>query len=159
MSIPARLTSYLQARDVRYDICVHEHSRTSAQTARTAHVPPHQLAKSVLVEDDDGCLLAILPADKQLKLGALSRLTNRHALRLSDEARISSLLPDCDRGAVPALGMAWGLETIVDDSLDQSDVVYIEGGDHEQLLRLSHTDFHSLMSEVQHGRFCGEAIH
>lgn len=159
MSIPARLTSYLQQRDARYDICAHEHSRTSAQTARSAHVPPHQLAKSVLVEDDAGCLMAVLPADRQLKLGVLSRLLNRHSLRLADEARISSLLPDCDRGAVPALGMAWGLETIVDDELEANDVVYIEGGDHEQLLRLSHDQFHALMSDVKHGRFCGEAIH
>lgn len=159
MSIPARLTSYLLERGTRYDICAHEHSRTSAQTARAAHVPPHQLAKSVLVEDEAGCLMAVLPADKQLKLGVLSRLLNRHALRLSDEARITSLLPDCDRGAVPALGMPWGVETIVDDALEANEVVYIEAGDHQQLLRLSREDFHSLMSEVQHGRFCGEAIH
>ncbi|HEV8689033.1 MAG TPA: YbaK/EbsC family protein [Ideonella sp.] len=159
MSIPARLTSYLQQRGTRYEVCAHEHTRTSAQTARTAHVPPHQLAKSVLVEDDAGCLVAVLPADRQLKLGVLSRLLNRHSLRLADEARISTLLPDCDRGAVPALGMAWGLETIVDDELEAIDVVYIEGGDHEQLLRLSHDQFHTLMSDVQHGRFCGEAIH
>jgi Ala-tRNA(Pro) deacylase len=159
MSIPARLTSYLLERGTRYDVCAHEHSRTSAQTARSAHVPPHQLAKSVLVEDEAGCLMAVLPADRQLKLGVLSRLLNRHSLRLSDEARIASLMPDCDRGAVPALGMAWGLETIVDDELEANDVVYIEGGDHEQLLRLSRADFQTLMSDVKHGRFCGEAIH
>ena len=74
MSIPLRVTSYLEQHGVRYEVCAHGYSRTSAQTARQAHVPPHLLAKSVLVEDDGGCVLAVLPADRQVKLRELGRL-------------------------------------------------------------------------------------
>jgi Ala-tRNA(Pro) deacylase len=49
MSIPSRLSSYLEQRGTHYDICAHEHSRCSAETARSAHVPAHQLAKSGIV--------------------------------------------------------------------------------------------------------------
>ena len=159
MSIPSRLSSYLEERGTVYDICAHEHSRCSAETARSAHIPPHQLAKSVIVEDDAGCVMAVVPADRSVKLGQLSRLLDRKPLRLADEARIATLFTDCERGAVPALGMAWGIETVVDDELEAGAVIYIEGGDHEHLLRLSHDQFHELMLAARHGHFCGEPIH
>ncbi len=159
MSIPSRLSSYLEQRGTHYDLCAHEHSRCSAETARSAHIPPHQLAKSVIVEDDAGCVMAVVPADRSVKLGQLSRLLDRKPLRLADEARVASLFTDCERGAVPALGMAWGIETVVDDELEASAVVYIEGGDHEHLLRMTHEQFHELMLGARHGHFCGEPIH
>lgn len=159
MSIPSRLSSYLEQRGTHYDVCEHEHSRSSAETARTAHVRPHQLAKSVIVEDAAGCVMAVVPADRSVKLGQLSRLLDRRKLRLADESHVASLVADCERGAVPALGMAWGIETAVDDELEASAVVYIEGGDHEHLLCLSHDQFHALMRAAHHGHFCGEPIH
>jgi Ala-tRNA(Pro) deacylase len=159
MSIPLRLSSYLEKRGVHCEVWAHRHSRTSVQTARTARVAPHDLAKSVIVEDDVGCLMAVVPADRKVKLGELSRMLGRRHLRLADEQRIAELFTDCERGAVPALGMAWNVETVVDDELETRTVVYIEGGDHERLLRLSHDQFHSLMATVRHGQFCAELAH
>ena len=52
MSIPTRLSDYLDQRSVQYEVCTHGHSRTSAETSRLAHIPSSQLAKSVIVEDD-----------------------------------------------------------------------------------------------------------
>lgn len=153
MTIPARLRSYLDERGARYEVCLHPHSRTSAQTARTAHVPPHQLAKAVVVEDDDGCLMAVLPADRMVQLGELSRLLGRERLRLADRRRVDELFDDCDPGTVPTLGMVWGLETVVDDELEANPAVYIECGDHERLLQLSHEQFHALMSQARHAQF------
>ena len=158
MSIPSRLSSYLDQRGADYDICAHEHSRSSAETARAAQVLPHQLAKSVLLEDDSGYLMAVVPADRSVMLGQLSQLLDRKELRLSDENRIALLFDDCDRGAVPPVGMAWGIETIVDDELEASEVVYMEGGDHERLLRMTHHQFHELMSAARHGHFCKRAL-
>ena len=159
MSIPSRLTNYLDQRGTRYEVRMHKHSRSSAETARAAQVPPHQLAKSVIVEDEAGCVMVVLPADRNVMLGELSRLLDRKHLRLADETRIASIFADCDRGAVPALGMPWGVPTVIDDELEANDFVYIESGDHEQLLRLSSDQFHELMLAAQHGHFCGERVH
>ena len=159
MSIPLRLSAYLEQRGVHYEVCAHQHSRTSAQTARTANVAPHDLAKSVIVEDDAGCVMAVVPADRRVKLGELSRMLGRKHLRLADEQRIAELFTDCERGAVPALGMAWNIETVVDDELETRTTVYVEGGDHERLLRLTHDQFHALMATVRHGQFCAELAH
>ena len=154
MSIPTRLSSYLEQLGTRYDVCAHDWSRSSAETARAAHVPPSQLAKPVLVEDDDGCVMAVIPADKAVTLRELSRALGRDGLRLSDENRISELFQDCDRGAMPPVGMAWGIETIVDDELEANDVIYLEAGDHQRLLRMTRDQFRDLMRGARHGHFC-----
>ncbi|MFZ2649572.1 MAG: YbaK/EbsC family protein [Burkholderiaceae bacterium] len=159
MTICSRLSDYLERHGAQFDICAHPRSRTSVQTARVAHVQPQQLAKSVIVEDDAGCVMAVVPGDRKVQLGRLARLLERKHLHLTDEDRIAELFTDCDRGAVPALGMAWGVETIVDDELEASEFVYLEGGDHECLLRLSHEQFHELMREARHGHFSAVPVH
>lgn len=159
MSIPLRLRSYLEQSGAQFELLGHSYSRCSAETARTARIPTNQLAKSVIVEDDAGCLMAVVPGDTVLMLAELARLLGRQNLRLSDENRIAALFEGCDRGAVPPVGMAWGIETIVDDKLEACDVVYAEAGDHEHLLRLSGQQFHRLMGSTRHGRFCKSAAH
>lgn len=153
MPIPTRLQTFLLEHGTQAEVCTHRHSRTSSETARTAHVAPHLVAKAVVLEDDDGCLVAVVPADRFIRLGLLAQLLERPRLRLADEDRIAGLFPDCERGAVPALAMAWGLETVVDEELESADAVYFECGDHEQLLKLSRAQFHELMHAAPHGRF------
>jgi Ala-tRNA(Pro) deacylase len=159
MTISKRLTDFLDAAGVEYRTRAHEHSRTSAQTARTAHVLPQHLAKGVLLEDEAGYLMAVVPADRQLNIGTLARMFDRHSLHLVDERRIGHIFHDCETGAMPPVGMAWGIDTVVDDTLEASDVVYLEAGDHETLLQLSHQDFHRLMRDTPHGRICRRMLH
>lgn len=154
MTIPPRLASYLDQQGVHYDTFTHKLSRTSIETARTAHIPPQQLAKSVVLEDDQGCVMAVIPADHGVMLAQLTRLLGRPHLRLSEEQFIARQFVDCDPGAVPSVGMAWGMETIVDDALETCDTVYLECGDHERLLQLTHDEFHRLMHAQPHGHFC-----
>lgn len=159
MAISQHLSSYLRECGTQYEVCKHAHSRSSAETARTANLAPSHLAKPVILEDDEGYVMAVIPADRQLMVGEVARLLGRQRLHLSDERSISALFQDCEPGAIPAVGMPWGLETLVDDELEQSDEVFMEAGDHEQLLRLSHEQFHALMRSQQHGHFCKVPLH
>jgi Ala-tRNA(Pro) deacylase len=157
MSIPSRLSSYLEQRGAHYEVLAHAPSHSSAETARAGRVQPHQLAKPVILEDDAGCLMAVVPADRMVVLGHLASLLGRKELHLADEDRIATLFDDCQRGAVPPVGMAWGIETIVDEELDAIPTVYMEGGDHVRLLRMSRDEFHALMGPARHGNFCRSA--
>jgi Ala-tRNA(Pro) deacylase len=159
MPISPRLAGYLDERRARYELCDHAPTDTSAQTARCAHVPPRHLAKSVILEDERGCVMAVLAADQRVHIGELARLLGRHNLHLSDEARVKLLFHDCAPGAVPAFGMAWGMETIVDQTLISIPEVYIEAGDHEQLIKLTREDFNALMRDARHAHFSEEWQH
>ena len=160
MSISPRLSNYLERCGAQYDLCPHAHSRSSAETARLAHVPEHQLAKSVMLEDDDGSVvLAVVPADTRVHVGHLARILGRSSLKLSDEAKIKSMFDDCEPGAVPAFGMAWGVETVVDDELERNAQIYVEVGDHEQLMRMTRAQFCELMSAARHGDISKQPVH
>ena len=159
MSVSARLSQYFDQLGLRVEVSEHRFSRSSAQTARLAHVAPQLIAKSVILEDDAGFVMAVIPADRYVMLGRLAGLLGRPALHLSDENRIAAVFGDCDRGAVPPVGMAWGVETVVDDELEGHDVVYLEGGDHRRLLKMSGAEFGALMRAVWHGRFSKSLLH
>lgn len=153
MSVPARVEQYLQQHQVRYDLLRHPYSEGSEYTAHVAGVPAAQLAKAVLTEDHEGRhLLALIPADHRLSLAQLDLSLQRQFHLVSEEA-VTELFADCARGAVPGVGQAYHLSTVVDDALLQQDELYLEAGDHEDLIRLSGNQFRALMSEAPHGRF------
>jgi len=157
--ISMRLSQYFAQRGVHYEVSEHRLSRCSAQTARVAHVPPRLVAKSVILEDDGGIVMAVIPADCCVMVGRLASLLGRRELHLADENRIAAVFGDCDRGAVPPVGMAWGIETVVDEELERRDVVYLEGGDHRRLLKMPAKQFAALMSTALHGSFSKSPLH
>jgi Ala-tRNA(Pro) deacylase len=122
------------------------------ETAELAHVPGDRLAKSVVLEDEDGYVMAVLPSTHHVRLGKLGRELNR-SLRLATEKQLTTLFADCETGAVPPVGLAYGMATIVDDSLAEQPEIYFEAGDHEQLIRLDRNAFMALMEHAAHARF------
>ena len=82
MSIPSTLANYLDQRGARYEVFAHAHSRTSAETARSANVVPDHLAKSVVLEDDQGYVMAVIPADKAVMVDELGRMLGRKSCLL-----------------------------------------------------------------------------
>lgn len=159
MSISSRLAQYFEERGLHYEVTEHRFSRGSAMTARLAHLKPRLIAKSVLLEDDAGFVMVVIPADKYVLLGRVAKLLGRHDLHLSDEGRMHEVFSDCDRGALPPVGMAWGVETVVDEELIGNEVVYLEGGDHLRLLKMTGDEFRELMRTTRHGQVSRSPYH
>ncbi len=152
MAIAITFKQYLDQTGVPYEVVMHPRTYSSMRTAEAAHVPGHRLAKSVILEDDNGYVMAIVPSNRQIRLGAVSDELHRN-LRLATEQEISSLFKDCDVGAIPPVGPAYGVPTLVDDTLAREPDVYLEAGDHEELIHVSHDAFINLLGPVQQGRF------
>jgi Ala-tRNA(Pro) deacylase len=143
------LKKLLNSEGVDYEVVSHAPTASSAFTAAAAHVPGDQLAKSVLLEDEKGYLMAVVPASCRLELGALHRMLDR-PLGLATEAEVSELFWDCAAGAIPALAGAYGIEAVYDDRLLAQSEVYIEAGDHEALVHLSGEQFRHLTAAAMH---------
>ena len=56
---------------------------------------------------------------------------------MAGEEQIETLFTDCEPDAVPALGAAYGLDILVDESLAQQPEIYLECGDHDSLVHIS----------------------
>lgn len=149
MAIAQTLINYLDERDVEYDLVQHAHTSTSFATARAADIPPHQLAKAVVLKDDDGYVVSVLPTNHSLEIDWVNEELDR-SLELACEEEFKSLFKDCETGAVPALGEAYGIKVIWDDDLAYTSDIYIEAGDHEHLVWLDRKAFKQLMSSLPH---------
>jgi Ala-tRNA(Pro) deacylase len=153
MGMAMKLADYLRGHPVQYELVKHPHTGNSRESAEVTHVPASCLAKAVVLEDEDGHLvMAILPASRKINLDELRTGTGRK-LRLATEGAIGARFGDCELGAVPPVGGAYGMETIWDDNLASQPELYFEAGDHETLVHVKTSDFMRLLEGAPHMPF------
>lgn len=152
MSIAKTVVDFLQKNRVAYDVLVHPRTRSSKATLEAAHLPAERFAKAVVLRDAKGYVMAVVPGCRHVSMNKLCEKLGR-SLELAQESGIVRMFKDCDSGAIPPLGPAYGMETIVDDSLVGQPEVYFEAGDHEELIRMDGDQFLLLLKEARHGQF------
>jgi Ala-tRNA(Pro) deacylase len=156
MGIAITLAQYLLDRDVAYELVPHPHTETALASAAASELPADSVVKAVVLRGGDGFKLALLPASRHIQFDQLQRLLGDH-VDIASEEQVETLFLDCEPGSVPALGAAYGLDVVVDDSLSDERDVYLEAGDHVHLVHISGTSFQKLMEEARHGRFTGRS--
>lgn len=154
MAISMSLRQYLDDHQIHYDVIQHRRTNTAYDTARTTHVPVERMVKGVLLQDKFGYLLAAIPANTEVDLEWVEIKTGRQ-MALADENDLAIIFSDCDFGAVPALGEAFGLNTLWDEQLMMEPEYYLEAGDHEELIHLNHYQYIELLDENN----CGPIAH
>jgi len=97
-------------------------------------------------------MLAVLPASSHIQFGQLRKQLGAD-VDMANEEQIETLFVGCEPGAVPALGAAYELKVIVDDSLANEPEIYLEGGNHASLVHISRGTFQKLLADAQHARF------
>jgi Ala-tRNA(Pro) deacylase len=147
MTIAASVQECLAREGVHYDVIAHERTRDSNHSAQAAHIPGDRLAKCVMLADDNGYLMAVVPATHRVDLGAIDRQLNRE-LGLASDRELVELFRDCEPGALPPLGLAYGINAILDESLVDAPDIYFEAGDHRALVHMSGRDFLKLMANA-----------
>ncbi len=157
MSIPARVSDYLESQQIPYDLVAHDSSNSSISSAVLAQIPLHKIAKAVILEDHESHhLMAILPANHKISLSKLNEELHR-SFQLVTESQLYQMFGDCEEGAVPPIGEAYHLDMCWDEVLNSVPDVYLEAGDHNTLVHLSHDNFRRLMKESKHLFFSSTA--
>ena len=152
MGIAITLKEYLRDCQIVFEEIEHPYQATSIGAANSASITGDTMAKGVLLRDDFGYMVAVLPSSHMINLKSLrKKFGDDLELATEDEAR--ALFEDCEVGAVPPIGDAYGMRVVWDDSLSKLPEVYFEGGDHKTLVHISGNDFTRLMSEADHDRF------
>jgi Ala-tRNA(Pro) deacylase len=149
MTVSTSVQHHLDRKGVYYDVLNHPHSRCSLESARLAQVPADQVAKGVLTHDGENYLLCVIPSNHRLSIPWLNKNRNGN-FRLVSEHRLGEFFDDCEIGAIPALGQAYGLHVIWDNALADREDLYIESGDHENLIHVTKAGFMELMGGQEH---------
>ncbi len=152
MAMSTTLKDYLTQQGVDYEVQAHPRTLDSSHTAQATHVPGDHLAKAVMVEGDQGYLMVVIPSTHKLSLKDLHYQLQRR-LVLATERELQELFPDCELGAIPPLGQAFGLDTVVDEALLRQPEIWFEAGDHEEVVHISGVQFKALMAGATAGQF------
>lgn len=152
MALAETIKSWLSEHHVEFDLVPHHKTFSSHDTAQAAQVMDDHVAKAVIVKDAKGYAMVVIPGSDWLKLQALQEEADRQ-FDLADESEVIKLFKDCQPGAIPPLGPAYGLETFLDERLTTLANVFFEAGDHENLVHIRGEAFHDLLKGVRHGHF------
>jgi Ala-tRNA(Pro) deacylase len=127
----AAVTEFLERAGVPYEVVEHERTQTAAAEARAAGVPPADVAKTVVLRDQEGLRLAVIPASHRLDLHKVKRELGSKGLRLVTEQEMEQEFSDFEVGAVPPFGPMFHALELVDERLLDHDRILCGGGDHE----------------------------
>jgi len=151
MSMTTTLQKYLAENGVAYDILPHSATSSCLSAANSTHINGHMVAKPVILEDETGYLMAVIPATEHVKVSKLNRILDRDMI-LAREDELKDLFSDCDVGAIPPIGSAYGVQSIIDDDLLECSDIYFEAGNHRELVHIKGHDFQRLMRGAPHSK-------
>ncbi|GAB3092834.1 YbaK/EbsC family protein [Aestuariicella hydrocarbonica] len=150
MGVAITLENFLKTKDINYDLREHRYVEGSFNTALSADIPSEQLIKGVVFRDEDlYYTMAIVPASHRVLRHTLNQILDRR-LELADEEELDDIFFDCEHGAIPSFGQAYGINVIWDDQIKEVSDVWLEAGDHENLIHIDRRDFDRLMQNHMH---------
>lgn len=127
----AKVAEYLEGAGVAFQILEHPHTSSAFADGRATHHLPHSVGKTVVLRDQAGYVLAVVPASERLDLRKLrDALGATRKLQLVDEAEMGHEFPDFDVGAIPPVGAALPFAEVVDRQLLEEDRIVCASGDH-----------------------------
>lgn len=150
-----RVLDYLDSQGVRYETSQHRPTFTAQQMAAEEHVPGMEVAKPVVVRVDGKHYLCVLPACCKIDLEALKNGFHADDVTLANEDEMAELFGDCLLGAEPPFGHLYGLETLVDESLEQEPRMVFQAGTHELAVHMNMSDY----NELEHPRVMNFSYH
>lgn len=152
MTIASTLKQYLGENGIAYETIPHPYTDSATKTAQVAHVSGENIAKAVVLKESGNYLLAVLPAARHIRFADLGAWLGGK-VELAKEEETESIFHDCDLGAIPPVGKAYGLDVVIDESLAGNGEIYFEGGDHSTLVKVSAEDFGRLTEGARRGQF------
>jgi Ala-tRNA(Pro) deacylase len=136
----AAVTEFLERRGVPYEVVEHERTQSAAEEARAAGMAPANAAKTVVLSDQDGLRLAVIPASERLDLHKVKNALGSRGLRLATEEEMAERLERIEVGAVPPFGSMFQALELMDERLLSQDRILCSGGDHEHSILVDPRD-------------------
>jgi len=131
------LLDWLARHAVEHDVHEHAEAFTARQTARAEGVDPRTFVKVVAVRtDDQRTVLLVLDATDRVDLRKAREALLADDVRLLTEAELTALAPDCDAGAIPAVGALFDLAMVADLAVRDDTAVSFNAGTHTCAVRV-----------------------
>jgi Ala-tRNA(Pro) deacylase len=131
------LLEWLAREGIEHEVHEHRLTFTARETARAEGIEARAFAKVIGVMADDGqrALIVIDAADRLSLTKAADALDVRH-VRLLGEPELEALAPGCELGALPAVGVLFGVPLYADTTIRQGSEVTFNAGSHRYTVQV-----------------------
>jgi len=140
-----KVKAFLDENAVRYVSIQHSRAYTAQEVAESAHVPGHELAKTVMVKLDGTLAMAVVPAVFNVDIELLRGAAGAGTATLASEDEFKTRFPDCQPGAMPPFGNLYGMRVYADEGLSDEEMIAFNAGSHVEIIRMTYSDFERLV--------------
>jgi len=144
--------SYLDSYNLKYEVIKHSKTFTLEQAAQLCEIPRMALLRTVVLEEEHGIIMAVLPMDRLLDFSALCKALNRD-MTPAKYGIVSELFKGCELGSYPPLPELFQVDAILDRSIMALEYVYFEPGQHDAVIKMKREDFVALQPSAWQGDF------
>lgn len=135
---------FLEENGVEYSVISYEAAYTAQEIAGAAHIPGHEVAKTVIVKLDGEMAMAVLQATRKVDLDRLRDASGAERVELASESEFKERFPECETGAMPPFGNLYEMDVYADQTLAEDSEIEFNAGTHTELFKLGYADFERL---------------
>ncbi len=139
-SVFDRVQHLLNQYGVTFKVLRHEPVYTSEEAAQIRGTPLASGAKALVCKGDERFVMFAVPADRKLDSRSVRRDQGWRKLRFAtreEVAELTGLTP----GAIPPFGSLFGLPTMCDRRLGDSEIINFNAGDHGISVSMRYADY------------------
>ena len=140
-----KITEFLDRSGVEYTHTVHPLAYTAREVAAAEHLPPREVAKTLVLHDELGYRLLVLPATRVVDFNEVRASEGFAHARLATEKELAQLFPDCELGAMPPFGNLFNMPVYLDAGLVGQEHIACNAGTHRDVIHLRLDDFRELV--------------
>jgi Ala-tRNA(Pro) deacylase len=137
--VHGKLLTLLRSEAVDFTLTHHDPVTTSAEAAAVRGAELRSGAKAMLVKARSGLVLVVLAADRKVDWKLLAPLVGGKGARFATDEELRGAT-GLSKGAVPPLGVLFGLRTIYDRSLLEVETVNFNAGTHTDSITMPRAD-------------------
>lgn len=143
------LLTWLDSEGIEYQVHEHDRSFTAMATARAEGVDPRTFEKVIWVRSaEGGDALLVVDSEDHLDLRKAREALKSGRVKLVPEEEIEQLAPDCEPGAMPAVGSLFGIPTYADHAVREDAQISFNAGSHTVAVRVDRAGWEKALGVV-----------
>lgn len=147
MPVPASVKQLLDNQKIEYGVAALPVDTLTNQIWHDQHLRNTGAAKSQILQDSEGRVQVVIPANGMLDLAAVNRVLKRD-LRATSNNELRKFYEKHQLDSIPALPRLAGLPTLVDQRLLEPESLLLDSGTADQLLQMKQEDFRQTLNDV-----------
>lgn len=141
MACKQRLIEFFAAHHVPYAFHALRGRQAGSATIRDNEQRWHRVAQVAVAVRNDRPVMLVVGPDRDVDLRLMWLVLGREHIRFAGESEIQELFPDCEPGAMPALGNLYGLPVYLDAELATDPEITFLTGSHRESVTIPMSTF------------------